>query len=62
MTLPSKTYNIAVLPGDGIGVEVTHAALELLQALGPRLDRHFRCTHARRPPRAAAEHGVCLVA
>jgi 3-isopropylmalate dehydrogenase len=37
-------YDIAVLPGDGIGVEVTHAALALLQALGPRLGRHFVCT------------------
>jgi len=37
-------YDIAVLPGDGIGVEVTHAALALLQALGPRLNRQFVCT------------------
>lgn len=34
-------YNIAVLPGDGIGVEVTHAALEVLRALAPKLGRHF---------------------
>jgi 3-isopropylmalate dehydrogenase len=37
-------YDIAVLPGDGIGVEVTQAALALLQALGPRLGRSFICT------------------
>jgi 3-isopropylmalate dehydrogenase len=37
-------YDIAVLPGDGIGVEVTQAALVLLQALGPRLHRRFHCT------------------
>lgn len=37
-------YEIAVLPGDGIGVEVTQAALALLQALGPRLGREFVCT------------------
>ncbi len=52
MTLPRKTYNIAVLPGDGIGVEVTHAALELLQALGPRLNCSFHCT----PYPAGAQH------
>ncbi|WP_088279370.1 isocitrate/isopropylmalate dehydrogenase family protein [Ideonella sp. A 288] len=47
-------YDIAVLPGDGIGVEVTHAALALLQALGPRLNRQFVCTeHA-----AGAQHYV----
>ena len=36
-----NSYEIAVLPGDGIGVEVTQAALELLKALGPRLGRRF---------------------
>ena len=40
MTNPS--YSIAVLPGDGIGVEVTHAALRVLEALQPRLGREFR--------------------
>lgn len=35
------SYEIAVLPGDGIGVEVTHAALEVLKALEPRLGRRF---------------------
>lgn len=36
-----KDYNIAVLPGDGIGVEVTHASLALLKALEPKLGRRF---------------------
>jgi 3-isopropylmalate dehydrogenase len=36
-----NSYDIAVLPGDGIGVEVTHAALEVLRALEPRLGRRF---------------------
>jgi 3-isopropylmalate dehydrogenase len=36
------SYDIAVLPGDGIGVEVTHAALHVLRALEPRLGRRFR--------------------
>jgi 3-isopropylmalate dehydrogenase len=37
-------YDIAVLPGDGIGIEVTHAALSVLEALAPRLGRRFRTT------------------
>ena len=36
-----KSYNIAVLPGDGIGVEVTQAALSLLKALEPKLGCTF---------------------
>lgn len=35
---------MAVLPGDGIGVEVTHAALAVLRALEPRLGRRFELT------------------
>ncbi len=46
------SYSIAVLPGDGIGREVTAAALELLQALQTKLARRFACTtHA-----AGAQH------
>jgi 3-isopropylmalate dehydrogenase len=38
----SKTsYSIAVLPGDGIGREVMAAALEVLQAVAPRIGRRF---------------------
>ena len=29
-----SSFRVAVLPGDGIGVEVTAAALEVLRALG----------------------------
>ena len=36
-----KSYEIAVLPGDGIGVEVTTVALDMLKTLGPIIDRHF---------------------
>ncbi len=36
-----KSYEIAVLPGDGIGVEVTMVALDVLKALGPKIDRNF---------------------
>ncbi len=47
-----KSYDIAVLPGDGIGVEVMAGALQLLRALEPRLSRRFVCTaHA-----AGAQH------
>ena len=37
-------YDITVLPGDGIGVEVTDAGLAVLQALSPRLGRRFVTT------------------
>jgi 3-isopropylmalate dehydrogenase len=54
------TYSIAVLPGDGIGVEVMHSALALLEALAPRLGRRF---HAQTLPAGAqhyADTGVAL--
>jgi len=51
----SKTsYAIAVLPGDGIGVEVIDATLAVLQALEPRIGRRFAC--AKHP--AGAQHFV----
>ncbi|MBN8492887.1 MAG: isocitrate/isopropylmalate dehydrogenase family protein [Burkholderiales bacterium] len=58
MSKPS--YSIAVLPGDGIGREVMAAALEVLQALAPRIGRRFdTVTHP-----AGAQHyldsGVAL--
>jgi 3-isopropylmalate dehydrogenase len=37
-------YDIAVLPGDGIGTEVTEAALDVLRVLAPRLGRRFATT------------------
>lgn len=37
-------YDIAVLPGDGIGIEVMNAALEILRALEPRIGRKFTTT------------------
>jgi 3-isopropylmalate dehydrogenase len=36
MTLPSNTLRIAVLPGDGIGTEVTAATLAVLETLAKR--------------------------
>ncbi len=51
----SKTsYSIAVLPGDGIGVEVIDATIDVLQALAPRIGRHF--DFAKHP--AGAQHYV----
>lgn len=31
--MASKTYKIATIPGDGIGVEITDAAIKVLQKL-----------------------------
>jgi 3-isopropylmalate dehydrogenase len=39
--LSRPAYDIAVLPGDGIGIEVTDGALAVLRALEPRLGRRF---------------------
>ncbi len=40
------TYNIAVLPGDGIGPEVTEQALRVLQSIASRFGHTFDITHA----------------
>ncbi len=54
------SYQIAVLPGDGIGIEVMRSALALLEALQPRLGCQF---HTATYP-AGAQHyldaGVAL--
>jgi 3-isopropylmalate dehydrogenase len=39
-----KAYTIAVLPGDGIGPEVTGEAVRVLQAAGERFGLHFALT------------------
>ena len=49
-----KTCNIAVLPGDGIGIEVMDAALAVLEAAGQRIGTRFVTT---RYP-AGAQHYV----
>jgi 3-isopropylmalate dehydrogenase len=53
-------YDIAVLPGDGIGVEVTDAALAVLQALAPRLGRRFHTTVHPAGAGHYRDHGVAL--
>jgi 3-isopropylmalate dehydrogenase len=55
-----NSYNIAVLPGDGIGVEVTHAALALLKALEPKLGRSFNTTIYPAGAQHYVETGVAL--
>jgi 3-isopropylmalate dehydrogenase len=48
--------DIAVLPGDGIGPEVTHAAVAVLRAIANRFGHHFRlCEH----PIGGAAIDVC---
>jgi 3-isopropylmalate dehydrogenase len=39
--MSQTSYSIAVLPGDGIGPEVIAAALQVLDALAPRINRRF---------------------
>jgi 3-isopropylmalate dehydrogenase len=51
-----KDYAIAVLPGDGIGLEVTAAGLEALHAVAARVGRRFETiTH----PAGAQHHLDC---
>ena len=38
-------FNIAVLPGDGIGPEVTNEALKVMTAIGTKFGHNFRTTH-----------------
>jgi 3-isopropylmalate dehydrogenase len=39
-------YKIAVLPGDGIGVEIVPEAIKALQAVGEKYDHQFQFTDA----------------
>lgn len=39
-----KTYRIAVIPGDGIGVEVTQVAMDVLQTLAKQRDLNINLT------------------
>src|ERR1051326_2411200 len=40
-----KRFSIAVIAGDGVGQEVTPAALRTLEAIGPRFDATFDFEH-----------------
>ncbi len=43
--MASSNYRIAVIPGDGIGMEVVPEGLKVLQALAPRFDLSFEFEH-----------------
>lgn len=55
-----NTYDIAVLPGDGIGIEVTHASLPVLEAVGQRMGRRFVTTVHPAGAGHYRDHGVAL--
>ena len=40
-TAATKTYEIVLLPGDGVGPEVTHAARDVLRVIGDFYGHHF---------------------
>jgi 3-isopropylmalate dehydrogenase len=44
--MPPTSYRIAVLPGDGIGPEVTGEAVRVLQAVGKHTGVRFEFEHA----------------
>ena len=54
------SYDIAVLPGDGIGPEVMAAALALLRTLGPRIGRRFAATEHPAGAQHYLDSGVAL--
>ena len=54
------SYDIAVLPGDGIGREVMAAGLAVLAALEPRIARRFHCTHHDAGAQHYLDSGVAL--
>ncbi len=56
----TTSYDIAVLPGDGIGREVMQSALAVLAALEERIGRHFRCTQHAAGAQHYVESGVAL--
>ncbi|MGH9506636.1 MAG: isocitrate/isopropylmalate family dehydrogenase, partial [Terriglobales bacterium] len=51
-TAVTQTYEICLLPGDGIGPEVTAAAVAVLEAAGRKFG--FRCQFARQDMGGAA--------
>ena len=43
--MPGSKYRIAVVPGDGIGMEVVPEGLKVLETLAPRYDIRFEFEH-----------------
>jgi isopropylmalate/isohomocitrate dehydrogenase-like protein len=56
----SKTYNIAVLKGDGIGPEVTEATVNVLQAVQDTSDLRLKFLYGEAGYHCIAEHGTNL--
>ncbi len=54
------SITIAALPGDGIGIDVTHSALKVLEALGSKIDMRFVPQHHRVGAIAYQETGTAL--
>ena len=53
-------FNLAVLPGDGIGPEVTSEAIKVLQAIGNRFDHSFNLRYGLIGGVAIDEEGTAL--
>jgi 3-isopropylmalate dehydrogenase len=56
----SSSYQITVLPGDGIGHEVMSCALAVLEKLGHRIGRKFHFNQHAAGAQHYADHGVAL--
>ncbi len=55
-----KTYTLAILPGDGIGIEVMDAALMVLDSIAGRFDLHFDLKHELAGGASIDKHGSPL--
>ena len=55
-------YNIAVVPGDGIGPEVVSEVIKVLNAIGEKFNHEFICTNVLAGGAAIDETGECLPA
>ena len=53
-------YNIAVIPGDGIGPEVINEAIKVLDAVGSKYGHEFNYTHVHVGGAAIEAAGECL--
>src|SRR3954452_4951278 len=43
--MQTKSFTFAIIPGDGIGKEVTAQAVEVIQAVGQKFGRAFELEH-----------------
>ncbi|GAI92201.1 unnamed protein product, partial [marine sediment metagenome] len=53
-------FNLAVLPGDGIGPEVADEGIKVLQAMGNRFDHNFNLHYGLIGGVAVDEEGTAL--